>query len=57
MKITNPKNNQDIAKEWDNIAIIRKNQIESKKDTSFHKILLPNFLKELNKIDNLSEKN
>ncbi|HEM3488538.1 TPA: methyltransferase domain-containing protein [Streptococcus suis] len=56
MKITNPKNNQDIAKEWDNIAIIRKNQIESKKDTSFHKILLPNILKELNKIDNLSEK-
>lgn len=56
MKIVQQKLNKDIANEWDNIALLRQKQIESKKDTSFHQILLPNISKQIESIDDLSQK-
>lgn len=52
MKATNKKNESEIAKEWDDIALIRHRQIQNEIDTSFHEILLPsiiNLIKGINK--------
>jgi ribosomal protein L11 methyltransferase (prmA) len=56
MKLIQQKLNKDIANEWDNIAILRQKQIESKMDTSFHQILLPSISKQIDLIKNVSQK-
>lgn len=56
MKLIQQKFNKDIANEWDNIAILRQKQIESKMDTSFHQILLPSISKQIESIENVSQK-
>ena len=56
MKLIQQKFNKDIANEWDNIAILRQKQIESKMDTSFHQILLPSISKQIELIENVSQK-
>lgn len=56
MKLIQQKLNKDIANEWDNIAILRQKQIESKIDTSFHQILLPSISKQIDLIENVSQK-
>lgn len=56
MKLIQQKFNKDIANEWDNIAILRQKQIESKMDTSFHQILLPSISKQIDLIKNVSQK-
>lgn len=56
MKVVSKKNNLDIAKEWDNIALLRDLQINSKTDISFHKILVPSILNQLNTVSDISEK-
>ena len=56
MKLIQQKFNKDIANEWDNIAILRQKQIESKMDTSFHQILLPGISKQIELIENVSQK-
>ncbi|MCP9067244.1 class I SAM-dependent methyltransferase [Streptococcus parasanguinis] len=56
MKVIQQKFNKDIANEWNNIALLRQKQIESKMDTSFHQILLPNISKQMDLIENLPQK-
>ena len=56
MKVLQQKFNKDVANEWDKIALLRQKQIESKKDTSFHQILLPNISKQIELIENASQK-
>lgn len=56
MKVLQQKFNKDIANEWDKIALLRQKQIESKKDTSFHQILLPYISKQIELIENASQK-
>lgn len=56
MKEVYKKNNLDIEKEWDNIALLRNTQIKNKVDVSFHKILVPNIIEQLKYVDNISEK-
>ena len=56
MKVVQQKLNKDIAKEWDDIANLRKIQIESKKDISFHQILLPSIWNQIKSIKNVSQK-
>ncbi len=56
MKVLQQKFNKDIANEWDKIALLRQKQIESKKDTSFHQFLLPYISKQIELIENASQK-
>lgn len=52
MKETKIKSNKEIAEEWDRIALTRHEQIKSKRDISFHKILLPTLFKIVEEIKN-----